>query len=52
MKATIDLENNKNLYVVKGEKLIEYELPDYGEVTVVMHDGQVERFEETKKRKV
>lgn len=51
-KAVVDLLDDKKLYVVKQGKLIEHELPDYGEVTVVMHGGEVDRFEDKRKRKI
>lgn len=51
-KAEIDLSNNKKMYVVKDGRLIPHDLPDYGEVTVVVFDGKVDRFENCTKRKV
>ncbi|ONK21215.1 DUF3954 domain-containing protein [Bacillus sp. VT-16-64] len=51
-KTVISLLEENKMYVIKQGKIIEHELPDYGEVTVVMHNGKVDRLEETKKRKV
>ncbi len=50
--AVISLLEENKLYVVKRGELIEHDLPDYGEVKVVMHDGKVDRLEDTRKRKV
>lgn len=50
--AVISLLDENKMYVVKQGKLIEHELPDYGEVTVIMHNGKVDRLEDTRKRKV
>lgn len=52
MTAEIDLMDNKKMYCVKDGKLIEHRLPDYGEVTVVVMGGKVDRLEEHTKRKV
>jgi len=51
-KATINLLNENKMYVVKQGKLIEHELPDYGETMVVTHNGRVERLETLTKKKV
>lgn len=51
-KAVINLLDDKKMYVVKEGKLIEHTLPDYGEVTVVVLGGKVDRLEDKRKRKV
>lgn len=50
--AVISLLDDKKMYVVKQGKLIEHDLPDYGEVRVVVMGGKVDRLEDTRKRKV
>ena len=52
MTAEIDLMNNKKMYVVKDGRLIEHELPDYGEISVVVLGGKVDRLETTVKTKL
>nr|WP_285842017.1 DUF3954 domain-containing protein [Sutcliffiella horikoshii] len=52
MTAEIDLMNNKKMYVVKDGRLIEHELPDYGEINVVVFDGKVDRLETLLKKKI
>lgn len=52
MTAEIDLMNDKKMYVVKNGKLIEHDLPDYGETRVITIGGKVDRLETTIKRKV
>lgn len=52
MTAEIDLMNNKKMYVVKDGKLIEHDLPDYGEINVVVFDGKVDRLETLLKKKI
>ncbi|OAH53099.1 hypothetical protein AWH48_12135 [Domibacillus aminovorans] len=52
MTAEIDLMSDKMMYVVKDGQLIPHELPDYGEVTIVVMGGKVDRFENKTKRKV
>lgn len=52
-KAVISLLDDKKLYVVKQGKLIEHELPEYGETVVILtSSGKVDRIETTIKRKV
>ncbi|WP_313429852.1 DUF3954 domain-containing protein [Siminovitchia terrae] len=52
-KELKNLLKKKKLYMIDNEgKPIELDLPDYGEVTVVMHNGKVDRLEDTRKRKV
>ncbi|WP_078379142.1 DUF3954 domain-containing protein [Sutcliffiella halmapala] len=50
--AVIDLTNNKKLYVIKDGRLIEHDLPDYGEISVVVLGGKVDRLETTVKTKL
>lgn len=50
--AEINLANNQKLYVVKDGKLIEHDLPEYGETVIVTLAGKVDRLETTSKRKV
>ncbi|MEK3890233.1 DUF3954 domain-containing protein [Bacillus sp. FSL K6-3431] len=50
--AVISLLDEKKMYVVKKGKLIEHDLPDFGEVRVVVMGGKVDRLEDTRKRKV
>lgn len=52
MTALINLRENKKLFIVKDGQLFEQNLPDYGEVTVVMIGGKVDRFEIKQKRKI
>ena len=52
MTAEIDLMNNKKIYVVKDGRLIEHDLPEYGETVVITLGGKVDRLETTVKRKV
>jgi len=52
MTAEIDLMDNKKMYVVKDGRLIEHELPDYGETVVITIGGKIDRFETTVKKKV
>ncbi|GIN71156.1 hypothetical protein J14TS2_16310 [Bacillus sp. J14TS2] len=51
-KAVIDLLDDKKMYVVKEGRLIEHTLPDYGEVTVVLLGGKVDRLVDKSSRKV
>ncbi|MCM3110665.1 DUF3954 domain-containing protein [Lederbergia lenta] len=50
--AVISLLDEQKMYVVKQGKLIEHELPDFGEVRVVVMGGKVDRLEDTRKRKI
>lgn len=50
--VAIDLNNNKVMYVVKDGKLIAHDLPDYGEISVVVFGGKVDRLETTVKTKI
>jgi len=52
MTAEINLMENKKMYVVKDGKLIEHDLPEYGETVVITLGGKVDRLETTVKRKV
>ncbi|MCQ6275768.1 DUF3954 domain-containing protein [Bacillus sp. V3B] len=52
MTAEIDLMKNNKLYVIKDGKIIEHDLPDYGETAIVTLGGKVDRIETTVKRKV
>lgn len=52
MIAEIDLMNDKKMYVVKDGKLIEHDLPEYGETVIVTLGGKVDRLETTVKKKV
>lgn len=52
MTAEVDLMNDKKMYVVKDGRLIEHDLPDYGETRVITIGGKVDRLETTIKRKV
>ncbi|MGD6993980.1 XtrA/YqaO family protein [Sutcliffiella horikoshii] len=52
MTAEIDLMNNKRMYVVKDGRLIEHDLPDYGETVVITLGGKVDRLETTVKTKI
>ena len=52
MTAEIDLMLNNRCYVVKDGKLIEHELPAYGETVIVTLGGKVDRLETTVKRKI
>lgn len=50
--AEIDLMDNKKMYVVKDGKLIEHDLPEYGETLVITLGGKVDRLETKTKRKI
>ncbi|PAD69917.1 DUF3954 domain-containing protein [Bacillus sp. 7586-K] len=52
MTAEVDLMNDKKMYVVKDGKLIEHDLPDYGETVIITLGGKVDRLETTVKKKV
>lgn len=52
MTAEIDLMNNNKLFVVKDGRLIEHELPDYGETVIITLGGKVDRLETTVKMKI
>lgn len=52
MTAEVDLMNDKKMYVVKDGKLIEHDLPDYGETVIITLGGKVDRLETTVKRKI
>ncbi|MGY3717045.1 DUF3954 domain-containing protein [Sutcliffiella cohnii] len=52
LKAEIDLTNNKKLYVIKDGRLIEHDLPDYGEISVVVLGGKVDRLETKISKKI
>lgn len=52
MTAEVDLMNDKKMYVVKDGKLIEHDLPDYGETLIITLGGKVDRLETTVKRKI
>jgi Protein of unknown function (DUF3954) len=52
MRAEISLMDNRKMYVVKDGRLIEHELPEYGETVVVTIGGKVDRLETTVKKKV
>ncbi|WBL16430.1 DUF3954 domain-containing protein [Sutcliffiella sp. NC1] len=52
LKAEIDLTNNKKMYVIKDGRLIEHDLPEYGEISVIVLGGKVDRLETTNKRKI
>ncbi|MBB6446481.1 XtrA/YqaO family protein [Bacillus benzoevorans] len=52
MTAEINLMQNNIVYVVKDGRLIEHELPAYGEVVIVMHDGKAKRIETKTNRAV
>lgn len=48
----IDLSNDRKMYVVKNGRLIEHDLPEYGETVVITLGGKVDRLETKTKRKV
>jgi hypothetical protein len=50
--AEINLIDNQKLYIVKNGKLIEHDLPEYGETVIITLAGKVDRLETTVKRKV
>ncbi|MGN7938520.1 DUF3954 domain-containing protein [Metabacillus sp. 22489] len=52
MTAEVDLMNDKKMYVVKDGRLIEHDLPDYGETVIITLGGKVDRLETTVKKKV
>lgn len=52
MTAEIDLMKNNTLYITKNGQVIEHELPAYGEVVIVMHDGKAKRIETKTNRAV
>lgn len=52
MTALINLRENKMLFIIKDGQIFEQNLPDYGEVTVVMVGGKVNSFEIKQKRKI
>ncbi|WP_339148381.1 XtrA/YqaO family protein [Sutcliffiella sp. BMC8] len=52
MTAEIDLMNNQKLYVVKDGKVIEHDLPAYGETVIITLGGKVDRLETTVRTKV
>lgn len=52
MIAEIDLMNDKKMYVVKEGKLIEHDLPEYGETVIITLGGKVDRLETTVKKKI
>ncbi|MEY8346444.1 DUF3954 domain-containing protein [Niallia circulans] len=52
MIAEIDLMNNKKMYIVKDGKIIDHDLPEYGEITIVILGGRIDRIETTTKRKI
>lgn len=52
MTAEIDLMKNNKCYVIKDGRLIEHDLPDYGETVIVTHNSKVTMLETKTKRQV
>lgn len=52
MTAEIDLMKNNTIYLIKDGRLIEHELPEYGETVIVTHDGKAKRIETKTNRAV
>ena len=52
LKATIDLMDNSKLCIIKDGQLIEYVLPEYGEVTLKIHQGKVSEIKTTTKTRI
>jgi hypothetical protein len=52
LEATIDLLDNSKLCIVKDGQLIKYELPEYGELTLTIHQGKVCEIKTTTKTRI
>lgn len=52
MTAEVNLLDNTKMYVVKDGKLVEHDLPYYGETVIITLGGKVDRLETTVKKKI
>ncbi|MGQ4668618.1 XtrA/YqaO family protein [Metabacillus halosaccharovorans] len=52
MTAEVNLMDNTKMYVVKDGKLVEHDLPEYGETVIITLGGKVDRLETTVKKKI
>jgi hypothetical protein len=52
LKATIDLMDHSKLCIIKDGQLIEYVLPEYGELTLTIHQGKVCEIKTTTKTRI
>lgn len=50
--ATINLDENNKMYLVKNGELITQNLPEYGEATVTTRDGKIVHLKTTTSKQV